>query len=92
MNTLFVTIKKEYFDQILSGIKTEEYRIKSTYWTNRLSKKHDKILFQNGYSKASSRLIADIIYIKEGELNHKYFGEKNVCVFKIGLRNPVLLN
>lgn len=36
MNTLKLTIKKEYFDMILSGKKTEEYREIKKHWAVRL--------------------------------------------------------
>jgi len=35
MNTLKLTIKKKWFDMILSGEKTEEYRDIKPYWFNR---------------------------------------------------------
>lgn len=33
---LYVTIKKEFFDQIMSGEKKEEYREPTDYWFRRL--------------------------------------------------------
>lgn len=36
MNTLKLTIKKEYFDMILSGEKPEEYREIKKHWVQRL--------------------------------------------------------
>lgn len=35
-NTLYITIKKEWFDLIASGVKKEEYREIKEYWTRRL--------------------------------------------------------
>lgn len=35
-DVLYVTIKKVYFDLILSGAKTEEYREPTDYWFRRL--------------------------------------------------------
>ena len=54
--TLHLTLYKEFFDKILSGGKTEEYRDKTEYWRKRLfegkePKKFDFIVFRNGYSK-----------------------------------------
>lgn len=52
--TLFLTIKKEYFDAILSGEKTEEYRIVNTFYKSRIeNKKYTHIILQNGYSAKS---------------------------------------
>ena len=33
MNTLHLTLNKKWFDMILSGEKTEEYREIKPYWT-----------------------------------------------------------
>lgn len=54
---MVLTLKKKWFDLILSGVKTEEYREIKPYWTTRLTKYFDlleastakTILFRNGY-------------------------------------------
>ena len=55
---LHLTLKKKWFDMIISGEKKEEYREMKRYWQNRLQingyhnfefKKFDKIIFRNGY-------------------------------------------
>ena len=56
MKVLYLTIKREWFDKILSGEKTIEYREVKRYWHCRLIKKEqyvkfDYIIFKNGYSK-----------------------------------------
>ena len=38
MKTLHLTLKKQYFNQILAGEKTEEYRELKSYWISRLLK------------------------------------------------------
>lgn len=49
---LHLTLKKKWFDMILSGEKTDEYREIKPYWTKRLiPKKHTHICFTNGYGK-----------------------------------------
>ena len=40
MNTLNLTIYKQYFDEIRAGTKKEEYRIAKPYWIKRLRGKH----------------------------------------------------
>lgn len=40
MNTLHLTLKKQWFDMILSGEKKEEYRALSNYWCNRFCDKN----------------------------------------------------
>lgn len=37
MRTLTLHLKREWFDQIKSGEKKEEYRVQSTYWIKRLT-------------------------------------------------------
>jgi hypothetical protein len=47
---LHLTLKKNWFDLILSGEKKEEYREIKPYWEKRLiGKKYDRIIFRNGY-------------------------------------------
>ena len=38
MKTLHLTLKKQYFYEILAGVKTEEYRELKSYWISRLLK------------------------------------------------------
>lgn len=83
-NDLFLTIKKEYFNSILSGEKTEEIRIASTYFENRLlSKKYDTITLQNGYNKNSPRLAAEFLDLDLREINHEFFESKPALCFVI---------
>ena len=52
MKILHLTLHKVWFDQIASGIKTEEFRGVKPYWIKRLEGKvFDEIHFRNGYSK-----------------------------------------
>ena len=49
---LHLTLIKKWFDLILSGKKTKEYRDIKPYWTKRLvGKEFEEIHFKNGYSK-----------------------------------------
>lgn len=48
--TLNLTLKKKWFDMILSGEKQEEYREIKPYWVSRLvGKKYKFVKFTNGY-------------------------------------------
>lgn len=58
MRILKMTLNKEFFDQILSGEKIEEYRDFTPFWESRLLEKdteeivfreYDAIEFKNGY-------------------------------------------
>ena len=68
MKTLPMTLKKKWFDMIVSGEKKEEYRESKVYWLKRLVeetmqlgysmdtmvfKKFETVTFKNGYSKNS---------------------------------------
>lgn len=51
MKILYLSLKKKWFDMILSGEKKEEYREIKPYWTNRISygERYDAVKFVNGY-------------------------------------------
>ena len=58
MKILHLTLKKKWFEMILSGEKKEEYRETKKYWYQRLISKRygtfrhfDIVIFKNGYSK-----------------------------------------
>lgn len=51
MNTLKLTIKKEYFDMILLGDKTEEYRKIKKHWFDRLVFLKEKVSNYFGLDK-----------------------------------------
>lgn len=56
--TLFLVLKKEWFDMIASGEKKEEYREIKPFWSKRLeNRNYDNIIFQLGYSKDAPRMI-----------------------------------
>ena len=61
---------RKYFDAILSGSKTIEYRDITPYWSKRLEGKHyDVIKFRNGYAKVAPEMIVQYkgIDIDEGK-------------------------
>ena len=59
-NVLTLTLKKQYFDAILSGEKTIEYRDITDYWRPRLeNKEYDTILFRNGYRPDSPQMMGE---------------------------------
>ncbi len=49
MNTLHLTLKKVWFDLMVSGVKRFEYRKPSNWIATRLAKDYDVIKFVNGY-------------------------------------------
>ena len=67
MRVLHLTLKKKWFDMILSGEKKEEYREMKPYWHRRfLTKDYDAILFRNGYGKDSPRFTIELHKITSG--------------------------
>ena len=50
---MILTLKKQWFDMILSGVKTEEYREIKPYWTTR---------FQNYFGRHIEFTSDDVVY------------------------------
>ena len=82
MNTLHLTINKKWFDMILSGKKTEEYReIKPYYILRLIGRDYDNVVFRNGYARDAPSLTIELKAIRFGtgkpewgaEPNKKYF-------------------
>jgi hypothetical protein len=87
--TLFLIIKKEWFDKILSGEKLIEYREVKKYYLAKFTDKHyDKIILQNGYAKGSRRLEADIQRISIESVKIPFFGSIERELYCIHLFNP----
>lgn len=59
---LHLTLTKQWFDLIFSGVKKEEYRERKKYWKKRIFDKngyvipYDIIRFRNGYSKTAPQM------------------------------------
>jgi hypothetical protein len=54
MKILHLNLYRKYFDAILNGEKTIEYRDITPYWSKRLEGRHyDVIQFRNGYAKVA---------------------------------------
>lgn len=86
MKTLFVTIKRTYFDQIASGEKKKEYRLQTPYWEKKLiDRNYDSIIFQAGYSKTAPRMTVEYLGYQRENITHPFFGNESVNVFAINL-------
>jgi ribosomal protein S27E len=60
MKVLHLTLHKKWYDLILSGKKTEEYRDVKEYWIKRLSgQTFDVIHFKNGYRKDAREMTVE---------------------------------
>lgn len=87
--TLEIVIKKKYFNQILSGEKTEEYREVRPFWVARLiDKEYSRITFKNGYASNAPKAEFEFKGYEVRNITHEIFGDDEVNVFaiKIGER------
>lgn len=92
MKTLHLTLKKEWFDMILSGDKFEEYREIKPYWEKRFNANEwtisthyfKRIIFKNGYSKDCPEMEVECKLIRKG-VGLYVLGAPNYPVFIIEL-------
>lgn len=96
MKTLNLTLKKKWFDMILSGEKKEEYREIKPYWWNRLEYpfsdmkiKYDAVKFRNGYSKDAPTIIIECVGVKRGNAKPEWSDNWQGKVFVIELGNII---
>lgn len=84
---LILPLKREYFEQIKAGTKTEEYRLVNDYWRARLYlKKYKRIVLTLGYPKrddAARRLVLPYKGYVVKEITHPHFGTTPVHVFAL---------
>ena len=67
---LHLNLYRKYFDQILKGEKTTEYREVTSYWSKRLEGRYyDVIKFRNGYRKDAPEMVVEYkgMYISDSE-------------------------
>ncbi|MBP6660910.1 MAG: hypothetical protein KA174_09510 [Chitinophagales bacterium] len=86
-NILFLTLKEPYFNQIEKRIKKYEYRNITNFFIKKLSKKYDFILFQNGYSKQSPRLLVEFLGVEKHILkdtNSLFESQAELFAIKLG--------
>lgn len=87
MTTLTLPIKREYFEQIRSGEKREEYRLIMPYWRKRLEGRcYSRIVLTMGYPKrndAARRIERPWSGYEIKTIAHPHFGPDPVLVFAI---------
>ena len=60
MKILHLNLYRKYFDAIVNGTKTIEYRDKTDYWKKRIEgRKYDIIKFRNGYAKDAPTMLVE---------------------------------
>ena len=70
---LHLNLYHKYFDQILKGEKTIEYRDITPYWSKRLEGRHyDVIQFRNGYAKVAPTMVVEYKGIVVDDLYGRY--------------------
>jgi len=91
MKPLYLTIKKKWFDKILSGEKAIEFREVKPYYDSKFKNQYTKILLQAGYSKTAPQLTADILFVEKKVIlfPEKLFEMECYCIH---LHNPKLFN
>ncbi len=69
-NVLYLNLRKKWFDMILSGEKTEEYREIKDYWMTRLIDSVQRLIKQEHFGDVPAKFIAfkefDIIEFRNG--------------------------
>jgi len=90
MNILHLTLKKKWFDMILSRQKKEEYREIKEYWNVRFSKKkYDIIKFTNGYGKDKPSFTIELEELLIGLGLTQWGGVPNRIVYILRLGNII---
>ena len=60
MKILYLNLYRKYFDAIVNGTKTIEYRDKTDYWKKRIEgREYDIIKFRNGYAKDAPTMLVE---------------------------------
>ena len=87
MTTLYLPLKGEYFDQIKSGEKREEYRLATPYWARRLEgRSYADIVLTKGYPPKADmdrRLQRPWRGFRKTTITHPHFGPEPVEVYAI---------
>lgn len=87
MNTLHLPLKREYFEAIRDGSKTEEFRLFNDFWRKRLEgKSFDSVVLTLGYPKAdddSRRIVRKWNGYVLKDITHPHFGNVSTRVFAI---------
>ena len=59
-SVLHLTLEREWFDEIVRGVKKKEYRQYKPYWKTRLEgRQYDVVKFRNGYGRGAPEMIVE---------------------------------
>jgi hypothetical protein len=63
---LHLTLEREWFDDVVRGVKDEEYRDLKDYWKTRLEgRKYDIVRFRNGYAADAPEMDIEFIGVEK---------------------------
>ncbi|MBF4991074.1 ASCH domain-containing protein [Methylophilus sp. QUAN] len=91
MKILYLTLTKEWFDLIVSGVKTVEYREIKPYWAKRLlnkdgTPKHfDAVHFRNGYGRSNPNALLEYQGLGVGRGRVEWGAPPDKDVFNLNL-------
>lgn len=92
MGDLQLAVKREYFEQIKSGDKKHEYRLRNAYWAKRLvGREYNEVVITLGYLKRGDTertLVFPYRGFFRTTITHNHFGEQSVDVYAIILEQP----
>ena len=86
MKILHLNLYRKYFDAIVNGTKTTEYRDKTDYWKKRIEgREYDIIKFRNGYTKDAPTMLVEYkgynigeeYELKLGKVTEVNYGKNN---------------
>lgn len=87
MTDLVLPLKREYFEAIKSGEKTEEYRLYNSHWRKRLEgRDFERVVLTLGYPKrddTARRIVRPWQGYAVKMITHPHFGPDPVQVFAI---------
>ena len=67
MKILNLNLYRKYFDDIVNGTKTIEYRDRTDYWKKRIEgRQYDVIKFRNGYAKDAPTMLVEYVGLNVG--------------------------
>ena len=92
LETLHLNLYGNYFDQIESGEKKEEYREITPYWNRRITNVINSgvktITFSNGYAKNRRQMVVELKSIERG-IGNPNWGAPQHCVYILKLGNKL---
>ena len=81
---LHLNLYRKYFDAIVNGTKTIEYRKKTDYWKRRIEgREYDYIQFRNGYAKVAPTMLVEYNGYEVGFNENRYGEEYQIEIGKI---------